>query len=54
MIEIQDCVEDQWVTPYCFAAVHGVVCEQEHITVAQVRIHDDGMFGDGGLITQQT
>jgi len=50
MVEIQDCIEDQRVTPHSFAAVHGIICKQEHIALAQMRIHDDGMFGDGGLI----
>ena len=54
MIEIQDCIEDQRVAPYRFAAVHRVICEQEYIAVAQVRIHDDGMFRDRALVTQQT
>ena len=51
MIEIQDRIEDQRVAPDGFAAVHGIVCEQQHIAVSQVRIHDDGMLGNGGWIS---
>ena len=46
MIVIKDSVEDEGVVADGFAAIDGVVAEEENAAVAEVRVDHDGVFGD--------
>ena len=52
VVEVHDCIEDQRIAPHRLSAVHRIVCEQQHVAFAQVRVDHDGMLGDGGLVAQ--
>ena len=47
MVVVEDGVEDQGVVADGFAAVDGVVAKEENTASAEVRVDDDGVFGDG-------
>ena len=53
VLEVEDGVEDQRVAADGFAAVDGVVAEEQHVALAEVCIDDDGVFGDGIAFVQQ-
>jgi hypothetical protein len=50
MLAIQDGVEDQRVGADGFAAIDGVVAEQQHASLPQVRVHHHGVLGDRGTL----
>ncbi len=47
VVIIQNRVEHQSISTDGFAAVDGVIAEQQHVARAQMRVHHHGMLGDG-------
>src|ERR1700679_1702266 len=46
VVVVQDRVEDQAVGSQRFAAIDRVVAEEKHVALAEMSIHDHGVFGD--------
>ena len=53
VVVVEDGVEDQGVGSDGFAAVDGVVGEEQYIAFAQMRIDYDGVLGDGACLVEE-
>jgi hypothetical protein len=47
MVVVEDGVEDEGIGADGFAAVDGVVAEEQDVSGAEMGIDDDGVLGDG-------
>ena len=54
VVVVHDGVEDQGVVADGFAAVDGVVGEEQDVALAEVGVYDNGVLGDGGGVVEET
>ena len=50
---VENRVEDQRIVADGFAAVDGVVAEEQHAALAEMRIHHHGVFGNRTSLIEQ-
>ena len=53
VVVVEDRVEDQPIVADGFAAIDGVVAEEQDVALAQMRVDHDGVFGDGAALVEQ-
>ena len=53
LLVVEDGVEDQRVIADSFAAIDGVVAEEQHIALAEMSVDDDGVLGDGAALSSR-
>lgn len=53
VIVIQNCVEDETITAKSLATIDRVIPEEEHRTLAEVRIHNNCAFRNGAALVEK-
>jgi len=50
---VQNGIEDQWIGADGFAAINGIIAEEQHVALTEVSVDDDGMFSDGPAFVEK-